>query len=175
MENKKVRKRWDVDEISKIVADSFSYSECKRKMNFHGGNVIGRLKKFCKDNSIDTSHFYRYNINRPENIGLRHSMDDYLSNRVKIFSNRLRKYLIRDGLKPNYCEICGTKQWLGEPIDVELHHLDGNNQNNRIENLLILCSNCHTFHTRRNKNKKMDVDIDDKDKKENGESEKQSE
>lgn len=54
-----------------------------------------------------------------------------------------RKRLIEDGIKENKCEICGLDEWMGKPIPLELHHKDFNHWNNEIDNLQILCSNCH--------------------------------
>lgn len=42
------------------------------------------------------------------------------------------------------CEICGIKTWLGKPIVLQIHHLDGNHKNNSVDNLQLLCPNCHT-------------------------------
>lgn len=72
------------------------------------------------------------------------SISKYLSNRVKITSGKLRIKLLAEGLKENKCEICGITKWLGNPIVCQLHHIDGNNQNNNLENLQILCPNCHS-------------------------------
>ena len=41
------------------------------------------------------------------------------------------------------CESCGLSEWLGKPIALEVHHRDGNNKNNDVENLELLCPNCH--------------------------------
>jgi 5-methylcytosine-specific restriction endonuclease McrA len=54
-----------------------------------------------------------------------------------------RKRLIEDGYKEEKCECCGLSEWMGKPIPLELHHKDFNHYNNSIENLEILCSNCH--------------------------------
>lgn len=43
-----------------------------------------------------------------------------------------------------FCEVCGNKEWLGEPIWLEIHHIDGNNKNNVRENLMVVCPNCHS-------------------------------
>lgn len=69
----------------------------------------------------------------------------YLENNVPIQSHKLKQKLIRDGLKPNCCEICGTNTWQGVALPLELHHKDGNHYNNNLDNLIILCPNCHSI------------------------------
>lgn len=54
-----------------------------------------------------------------------------------------RRRLIEDGLKEAKCEICGLSLWMGRPIPLELHHKNFNHYDNSLENLQILCSNCH--------------------------------
>ena len=54
-----------------------------------------------------------------------------------------RKRLIEDGIKEAKCECCGLSEWMGKPIPLELHHKDFNHNNNTLENIVILCSNCH--------------------------------
>ncbi len=60
-------------------------------------------------------------------------------------SSRLRKRLVDAGYKQNKCEDCGIENWRGEKITLELHHKDGNHTNNKLENLAILCPNCHSL------------------------------
>lgn len=60
-------------------------------------------------------------------------------------SHVLRQKLIRDGIKENKCEICGITTWQGVKIPLELHHIDGNHFNNSLDNLQILCPNCHSI------------------------------
>ena len=53
------------------------------------------------------------------------------------------------------CEICYNTKWLSIPISLELHHIDGNPNNNDLLNLQLLCPNCHsTTPNYRGKNKK---------------------
>ena len=54
-----------------------------------------------------------------------------------------RRRLIEEGLKEEKCEMCGLSEWMGKPIPLELHHIDGNHYNNALSNLQILCANCH--------------------------------
>ena len=55
--------------------------------------------------------------------------------------NSLRKRLINAGLKLNHCECCGIS---GDEVSLELHHINGSHFDNRLENLQILCPNCHS-------------------------------
>ena len=43
------------------------------------------------------------------------------------------------------CEDCGLTEWKSHPIPLELHHVDGNSDNNTVENLVLVCPNCHAF------------------------------
>ena len=67
----------------------------------------------------------------------------------------MRKRLISEGIKEHKCECCGLSEWLGEPIPLELDHIDGDHYNNTYKNLKILCPNCHAkTPTYRGKNKR---------------------
>jgi transposase-like protein len=71
------------------------------------------------------------------------NIDSYLNNEVKITASALRKRLIESNIKEAKCECCGLSEWMGSKIPLELHHINGNHNDNRLENLEILCSNCH--------------------------------
>jgi 5-methylcytosine-specific restriction endonuclease McrA len=47
-------------------------------------------------------------------------------------------------LKEARCERCGLTEWLGKPLPLQLHHVNGDGKDNRPENLQILCPNCHS-------------------------------
>lgn len=59
-------------------------------------------------------------------------------------SHRLKLRLLKDGIKEHKCEMCNLTEWLNEPIPIELHHVDGDRFNNLLDNLQILCPNCHS-------------------------------
>jgi len=69
---------------------------------------------------------------------------DYIKKDIVVCS-KLRKLLIRDGIKEKKCEMCGIDEWLGLDLTLELHHIDGNRFNNELNNLQILCPNCHSL------------------------------
>jgi hypothetical protein len=55
----------------------------------------------------------------------------------------LKGRLLAAGLKVNRCERCGITQWQGRYLSMALHHVNGDGQDNRLENLMLLCPNCH--------------------------------
>ena len=67
----------------------------------------------------------------------------YIENNLPIHSYRLKEKLIRDGIKKDCCEICGCSVWQGIKLPLELHHKNCNHNDNTLENLQILCPNCH--------------------------------
>lgn len=60
-----------------------------------------------------------------------------------ISGGRLLKSLLK--IRPRQCEICKNTEWLKQPIKLQVHHIDGDNTNNNLENLQLLCPNCHSY------------------------------
>ena len=58
--------------------------------------------------------------------------------------SHLKRRLLRLGVKTNACELCGISEWRGQPLSLALHHINGRGQDNRLENLQLLCPNCHS-------------------------------
>lgn len=71
------------------------------------------------------------------------------------YSTLIMKKLLREEYKEYKCENCGLIEWMGLPIPLELHHIDGDRDNNTIENFQLLCPNCHALTPNyRGKNRK---------------------
>lgn len=65
-------------------------------------------------------------------------------NQPQYQSYKLKNRLIDEGIKVNKCEECGVDEWNGKEIKCELDHIDGDSRNHKLENLRILCPNCHS-------------------------------
>jgi hypothetical protein len=70
-------------------------------------------------------------------------LEEFLVAGRQIGRCNLKRRLLAEGLKENRCERCGLTEWNGEPLNMQLHHKDGDGTNNTLENLELLCPNCH--------------------------------
>ena len=57
---------------------------------------------------------------------------------------KLKTRLVKEGLKEYKCECCGISEWNGKPLTLQLHHINGIHNDNRLSNLQLLCPNCHS-------------------------------
>ena len=58
--------------------------------------------------------------------------------------SHVKTRLLKSGLKENRCDECGITHWRGDPLPMELHHMNGDGADNRLTNLRLLCPNCHS-------------------------------
>ena len=143
-------------ELRESVKTSTSIRQVLSKLNIvaAGGNYQTTNKRIKKLN-IDTSHFTGQAWNKGRTIGPKRSIEYYLTENSHHQSHKLKGRLITEGIKEHKCECCGITEWNGKPAPIELDHINGNHHDNRLENLRILCPNCHAqTDTYRGKNKK---------------------
>jgi hypothetical protein len=71
-------------------------------------------------------------------------LEELLVERTYRGRHNLKSRLLRAGLKVDRCEQCGIDEWEGRALSMALHHVNGDRQDNRLENLQLLCPNCHS-------------------------------
>lgn len=128
----------------RLIGESESLIEVCRKAGIvpTTGNY-DTLKKVITNNSVDISHFKRVGGTSTK----KRELSEYLVKGVRVSSFKLKNRLLEEGIKEHKCENpeCGMSEWHGKPIPLELHHINGDNTDNRLENLQILCPNCHAL------------------------------
>ena len=130
---------WTDEELEQAIAISTKFAEVAEKLGTssksHSG--IRRLKARAEELEIDFSHFK----GKAGRTGWRkHNLVDLF--RVDcLFTTTIRRYFLE--LVPYECVICGISEWLGQPLTLQVDHIDGDDRNNTLENLRLLCPNCH--------------------------------
>lgn len=152
-------KSWTKEQLIEAVKSSKSIRQVIIKLGLipAGGNY-NQLQKFFEIYKINTKHF----TGKVWNKGMTGTgkpkilLTDILVKNSNYQSFKLKNRLFLANLKKPACELCG---WAMKSADgrlpLELDHINGNNKDNRIENLQVLCPNCHSLQpTHRGRNRK---------------------
>ncbi len=136
--------KWDLADLPKAVQQSKSIRQVLVALGLKpaGGNYT-HVKQLIIEHGLDTSHFKGQGWNKGLKMGPRKSIFEFFDNSYKISSFKLKNRLLREGFFDHACMKCGSTEWNGEPIPLELEHRDGDHSNNNFENLELLCPNCH--------------------------------
>ena len=138
------------EELISACREKFSYSQVLLHFNLDnsGGNYKTLKNKINKLN-IDISHFTGQGWNKGRKYNSKTTVDDFLIGNVTGDSYSVKLKLFKLQLKEHKCEGCNKERWFNfltnkeEQIPIDLDHIDGNNGNNKLDNLRILCPNCH--------------------------------
>ncbi|MBR4977846.1 MAG: HNH endonuclease [Bacteroidales bacterium] len=151
-----------IEDFKDAVAHSFSIAGMCRHLGLRpsGGNYKLMHNAIDKYN-LDTRHFrgqgWNVGLNFKPNPAI--SIDKILVKESTFQSYKLKNRLLNEGLKSHICECCGLKTWQDKQIPLELHHINGDNRDNRLENLQLLCPNCHaltdSYRGKNNKSRKV--------------------
>ena len=149
------------EELQNIVSESISVSEILRKLGKadRGGNHTLLVKHLKEHPEINTETLVGRRIQRVSKKGIPlKKLSEVLVENSTGNSHKLKLRLIKEGVKEEKCEVCNNTEWMGGPIPLDLHHINGNHFDNRLENLIILCPNCHRLtDNHRNKNASIDL------------------
>lgn len=136
------------DEIEQIVKESYSYASLARNLGYcdDSGSSVMTMKTMIKEFDLDVSHFtgQGWLAGKTYTSGQYMPFAEYVRS-DHVINSKLSKKLLREGLKEHQCECCKNTTWNGVLIPLEVHHIDGDNSNNELDNLQLLCPNCHAL------------------------------
>ena len=143
-----MKSQYTKEDVIVAVAENKSIAGVLRQLNLRpiGGNYK-TIHHLIKEYGLDTSHF----TGQGWNVGLGFKPKQSIAdNEIFIEESDYRcSWRLRERYKKttgiNYCEECHLSEWQGQPIPLEIHHVNGKNTDNRLENLKLLCPNCHAL------------------------------
>jgi hypothetical protein len=177
---KKLKLKWEgikeiyhKDFLEKIVKESNNIGVVLEKLNLRkaGGNYKV-IHKYIKEYNLDISHFIKGEFKIGSNPKNKLDLNNILIENSTYNRTSLKKRLYDEGLLKRECCLCGQgEDWNGMKISLILDHINGVHNDNRIENLRIVCPNCNagleTFAGRNNKLEHKEKSVKKIKKKEN--------
>ncbi|MBP2370551.1 HNH endonuclease [Pseudonocardia parietis] len=141
------RNHWTDEQLAEAVRASESVSAVLRRLGYtpSGGMhrmIVGHIRRL----GLDSGHFLGQGWSRGRQVRtrtLRPLAEILVRDSPYTNTDHLRRRLIAAGLKEARCEVCGISEWHGRPVPLHLDHVNGDHTDNRLENLRILCPNCH--------------------------------
>lgn len=152
-------KKWTHEQLVKAAVSSRSTRQVLAKLGLiQAGGNYAQIKKYFKIHSIDTKHFTGMGWSRGLN-GIGRPLlttEQILVNNSSFQSYKLKLRLFKEKIKQPVCEECGWATISEDGrLPLELDHINGDSRDNRLNNLRVLCPNCHSLKpTHRGRNRK---------------------
>lgn len=134
-----MKKKYTEEQLIEAVNTSTTIQQVLDKLNLIGGHT--RIKEKIISLNLSTSHWNNFSGTAPKKIL---PLDKLLKKGTFVQTSNLKARLLNDGAFEYKCAECGITEWNGKPISLQLDHINGQRKDNRLENLRLLCPNCHS-------------------------------
>jgi hypothetical protein len=142
----------DFSIIDSIISTCVSYKDIGVRMgiahddkSMHA-SYYTKIRNYIESNNLDISHFN--DGGRYHNAGIRYSLENIFVEKSEVSKQTLKKryikYRIENDIQVSCCDRCRISEWMGDPLSLQLDHINGTNDDNRIDNLRLICPNCHS-------------------------------
>lgn len=142
------RKFTDASAVEAIKDKSLcSVSAVLKKLGMppESGSTHRLIRTIATKYGLDTSHWLGQAWARGIHESKKSDADYFCIRKARISGEWLLKSILRRGLATRQCNQCKLTTWMKKPIPIEVHHINGNPLDNRIQNLEVLCCNCHAL------------------------------
>lgn len=119
------RRRYDWDAVQAYYDEGHSYRQCRRQFGFSSASwtkAVRRGELRARARLLPIGELLRTTTSR----------------------SSVRRRLLDEGILANACSHCGLTEWRGKPISLHIDHINGVRDDHRLENLRMLCPNCHS-------------------------------
>ncbi|MDQ3759409.1 MAG: HNH endonuclease [Actinomycetota bacterium] len=157
---RRIRSRYTEEEAREAISTSRSWAEALRKLGMcHSGGNWKLLRDRAQAWGISADHFDPYARGREVAKQRRRALDEILVENSTYSRFALKERLYAEGLKKRRCELCGQDEmWKGQAMTLILDHINGIRNDNRLENLRIVCPNCAaTLETHCGRKNRLDI------------------
>lgn len=145
-------KKLNLDDVRQVVKETFSAAEACRRLGMSTQGSATRFRKYLKDNEIDFSHWTgqlwskgKTSLEDKRIKSTGSTYEDVFCEDSSANATYVKSLIIRKQLLPYKCSVCDMNPiWNGKELKLQMDHINGNKRDQRLENLRMICPNCHS-------------------------------
>lgn len=145
-------KKLNLDEVRVVVLETLSAAEACRRLGMSTAGSATRFRKFLDNNKIDYSHWTgqlwskgKTSLEDKRIKSTGNTYKDVFSEDSSANATYVKSLIIRKELLPYKCSVCSMNPlWNGKELKLQMDHINGNKRDQRLENLRMICPNCHS-------------------------------